>query len=122
MSAYNWPPNVIDINSNDLPGIEIDLIRTIGRHMNGNVLITLHPDPNLGMSYGPDDEVTGRLAYLKTEVVDLMVPLPTQTNLLRDFDTSTCYLYNAITFIVPAAGIFPSSMILWTVIEVSRKI
>lgn len=93
--------------------------------MNGAITFVVDPESWFGLTQDENEENTGRLALLKGEAFDLMVgAMPAHINIFRDFDTSECYLPNSITFIVPTAAIFPSSMILWTMLEVSfvRKI
>lgn len=118
VSTGIWPPTAINVNSNE-PGIEIDLILALVKHMNGFITFVVDSESWHGLTQDEHGEHTGRLALLKRETFDLMVGgMPTHANIFRDFDTSECFLPNSIAFIVPTAAIFPSSMILWTMLEV----
>lgn len=118
VSTGIWPPNVIDVNGNE-PGIEMDLILAIGQHINAFISFVVDPDSWHGLAQDENEPHTGRLALLKKEAFDMMLgSMPAHITIFRDFDTSQCYLPNSLTFVVPRAGIFPSSLILWTMLEV----
>lgn len=110
---------MVDVNS-DEPGLEMDFILTLVHHMDGLASFVVDPDSWHGLAQDDDEEHTGRLGLLKKEKFDLMLgAMPAHLAVFRDFDTSECYLLNSLSFIVPRAGVFPGSMILWTMLEVS---
>lgn len=86
--------------------------------MNASLKFVADPESWPGMAQHEDEEHVGRLNLLKKEAFDMMVGLPTHITIYRDFDTTECYLPNAIGFVVPAAAVFPSSLILWSMLEV----
>lgn len=122
VSTGIWPPSVMDVNSNE-PGIEIDFILTVMQHLNASIKFVVDADSWHGLTEDEREEHTGRLALLKKETFDFMAgSIPAHYNIFRDFDTSECYLPNSIAFIVPTAAVFPSSLILWSMLEVIYKV
>lgn len=111
----------MDVNSNE-PGIEIDFILTVIQHLNASIKFVVDKDSWHGLAEDEREEHTGRLGLLKKETFDFIAGgMPTHNNIFRDFDTSECYLPNSIAFIVPTAAVFPSSLILWSMLEVNSK-
>lgn len=118
VSTGVWPPTVIDVRGNER-GIEIDLVSTLLQHMNASINFVVDPQSFHGLTESEDKEHTGRLALLKKESFDMMAgSMPAHITIFRDFDASVGYMPNALTFIVPTAAVFPSSLILWSMLEV----
>lgn len=121
VSTGIWPPTVMDVNSNE-PGIETGFVLTVMQHLNASITIVIDEDSWHGLEHAEHGEHTGRLARLKNETYDFLAgALPIHSNIFRDFDTSECYLPNSIAFIVPTAAVFPSSMILWSMLQVNME-
>lgn len=119
VSTGIWPPSVIDVTSNE-PGIETEFILTVMQHINASVTFVVDTESWHGLTQDEQEEHSGRLALLKKEQFDLMLgSVPAHTNIFRDFDVTECYLPNSMALIVPTAGIFPSSMILWSMLQVT---
>ncbi|KAJ6649150.1 hypothetical protein Bhyg_04383 [Pseudolycoriella hygida] len=117
VSTGIWPPTVIDVNSNE-PGIEMDLVFILAKHINASINFVVDPDSWIGLTQDEKGEHTGRMARLKQEAYDMLAgAMPAHINIYRDFDTSECYLPNSISFIVPTAAVFPSSLVLWSMLE-----
>lgn len=120
VSTGIFPPSVVDVHSKDDAGIEMDFIFKSMQHMNATVTVVVDPLSWHGLTQNEEAEHTGRLALLKQEKFDMMSgSIPAHVTIFRDFDASECYLPNAITFVVPKAPVFPSSLILWSMLEVS---
>lgn len=121
VSTGIWQPSVVSVNDSD-HGIELDFIFTAIKHMNASITVVVDPNSWHGLTQDESAEHTGRLALLKNEKFDMMVgSVPTHYNIFRDFDTSASYLPNYLTFVVPTAAAFPSSMILWSMFEVNLR-
>ncbi|KAJ6649149.1 hypothetical protein Bhyg_04382, partial [Pseudolycoriella hygida] len=117
-----WPPTVIDVNSNE-PGIEIDLVFLLAKHINASINFVVDSNSWHGLTQDEQGEHTGRLGRLKQEIFDMLVgSIPAHHNTFRDFDASECYLPNSIVFIVPTAAVFPSSLILWSMLEKNTSV
>ncbi len=109
------------MNSNER-GIEMDFVFTSLQHMNASITVVVDPNSWHGLTQDEHEEHSGRLALLKNETFDMMTgSVPTHYNIFRDFDTTECFLPNIITFVVPTAAVFPSSLILWSMFEVNWK-
>lgn len=120
VSTGIFPPYVVDWKNNDR-GIELDFIFASMQHMNASANVIVDPRGWHGLAHNDNEEHTGRLALLKKESFDMMTgAIPAHITIYRDFDTSDPYLPNMITFIVPTAAVFPSSLIVWSLLEVSQ--
>lgn len=120
VSTCIWKPFVVDVNSNER-GIEMDFAFKSLQHMNASITVVVDPNIWHGLTQDEHGEHSGRLALLKRDTFDMMVGIPSHSNILRDFDATECFLPNSVTFVVPTAAVFPSSLILWSMLEVKSE-
>ncbi|CAD7077181.1 unnamed protein product [Hermetia illucens] len=105
-----WPPNVIDINREIFPGIEIEFIRVIAQHMNF-VPKYLYRNNDAGR-FLPNRTWTGFMGYIQRKEADIAIgAVHFDDKRFFNFDVSGWYLYNYMLWIVPLMKAPPKSAI-----------
>lgn len=123
--THMWPVHVfpMDVNRQELEGIEINLLKTIARQANIRLEFKIFDEEEAWGQVLPDKTTTGMLNVLTREEADLAIGgyWPSRSRLAM-FDMSSHYFYDEIKFVIHTAKFAQKWKSLTTIFEMDTWI